>query len=186
MDVGEAQLHTLSSAALVAPKGEMAPHWYAVMTHSRHEKAVAAYFAKRQIQAFLPLYKTVRCRTNRCRVTLELPLFPNYLFVKIRHQERVRVLGIPGVIAFLGGAGGPAPLPDGEIEALRSGLHLRRFEPHPYLTIGDRVRVRSGPMMGLQGVLVRKKNDWRVVVTVEMIRQSVAVEVDATEIEPST
>jgi transcription antitermination factor NusG len=95
------------------------------------------------------------------------------------------VLEVPGVLAIVGGtAGKMAPLPEAEVEALRSGLHLRRAEPHALLTVGQRARIRSGALAGLEGIVVRKKNSLRVVLTMDMIMQSIAVEVDGEELEP--
>jgi transcription antitermination factor NusG len=119
------------------------------------------------------------------RVTLDLPLFPGYIFVRIHRMQRVRVLEVPGVLALVGGTGGePASLPEADIEALRSGLPLRRVEPHPLLKIGQRARIRSGAFEGMEGVVVRKKNSFRVVLTLDTIMQSFAVEVDGKELEP--
>src|SRR5580698_7981155 len=102
------------------------PKWFAVYTTSRHEKKVAQHLTQREIEFYLPLYKSKRKWSDGSRVTLDLPLFPGYLFVHIRRGERVRVLDIPGALAVVGGNGRePVPLPDEAIEALRSGLHLR-------------------------------------------------------------
>lgn len=159
--------------------------WFAVYTSSRHEKNVALHFAERQIESFLPLYATRRHWKNRCEMMVELPLFPNYLFVRIASRERVRVLEVPGVLSLVGCGRTPAALPDFEIEALRSGLGRRKIEPHPYLVVGERVRIKAGPMTGMEGVLVRKKNNFRVVIALDVILQSVAVEVDADDLEPA-
>jgi len=95
------------------------------------------------------------------------------------------VLEVPGVLAIVGGTGRePAPLPEVEINALRTGLHLRQVEPHPFLTVGERVRIRSGALAGMEGVVVRMKNALRVILTMDLILQSIAVEVDARELEP--
>ena len=118
-------------------------------------------------------------------MNLELPLFPNYVFVRIDSRERVRVLEVPGVLSLIGFGRNLAPLPDFEIEALRSGLGQLKIEPHAYLVIGERVRIKAGPMTGMEGVLVRKKSNFRVVLTLDAIMQSVAVEVAAGDLEPS-
>ena len=114
---------------------------------------------------------------------LELPLFPSYIFVHINCHERWRVLEAPGALALVGSRRGPSPIADVEIESLRNGFHLRNVEPHPYLVVGERARIATGPMAGMEGVLVRKKDNLRVVLTVEQIMQSISVEVDATELE---
>lgn len=161
------------------------PKWFAVYTASRHEKRVAQHLTQRQIEYFLPLYRSERKWADGSRVTLDLPLFPGYLFVHIKRMERARVLDVPGALAVVGGTGRePVPLPDAAIEALRTGLHLRRVEPHPLLTVGRRARIRSGAMAGLEGIVLRKKNSFRVVLTLEHIQRSIAVEVDGDDLEP--
>jgi transcription antitermination factor NusG len=160
------------------------PKWFAVYTSPRHEKRVAQYFNVREIEHYLPLYHPRHKWNSGSTVTLDLPLFPGYIFVRIDRSERVRVLEVPGVLTFVGGTGGkPAALPDAEIDALRSGLSLRRAEPHPLLTVGQRARIRSGALAGMEGVVVRQKGSLRVVLTVDLIMQSVAVEVNGTELE---
>lgn len=158
-------------------------NWFAAYTNSHHEKRVASHFAERQIESFLPLYATRHRWKNRCEMNLELPLFPNYVFVRIDPRERVRVLEVPGVLSLVGFGRTLAPLPDFEIEALRSGLGQRNIEPHPYLVIGERVRIKRGPMTGMEGVLVRKKSNFRVVLALDVIMRCVAVEVDADDLE---
>jgi transcription antitermination factor NusG len=156
--------------------------WFAVYTTPRHEKRIATYFTDREIDYYLPLYRSARRWKNRTVADVELPLFPSYIFVRIGRYERVRVLEVPGVLSIVGGRE-PAPLPEFEIESLRAGLHLRQSEPHPYLVIGERARIRTGALAGMEGVLIRKKNNLRVVLTLDMIMQSVAVEVDADDLE---
>jgi transcription antitermination factor NusG len=156
-----------------------------VYTTSRHEKRVAEHFSHREIEYYLPLYRSERKWKDGSRVTLELPLFPGYIFVHISRAERVRVLSVPGALAVVGGTGGQAaPLPDDAIDALRLGLQLRAAEPHPLLTVGQRARIRSGAFAGMEGVVVKKKNSFRVVLTLEQIMQSIAVEVAEGDLEP--
>jgi transcription antitermination factor NusG len=158
-------------------------NWFAVYTSSHHEKRVASYFDQREIQFFLPLYTARHAWKNRCEAKLELPLFPNYLFVRIDRYERVRVLEVPGVLSLVGFGRTPAPLADFEIEALRSGLGKGTIEPHPFLVIGERVRIKRGPMTGMEGVLLRKKNNFRVVLALDVIMKCIAVEVAAEDVE---
>jgi len=113
-------------------------------------------------------------------------LFPTYVFARIPWQARGSVLGVPGVLSIVGSAREPWPLPDLEIEALRLGLRMHRIEPHPYLNVGERVRIKAGVMTGVEGVLIRKKNEFRVVLSLDRIMQSVAVEVDADDVEPAS
>src|ERR1700674_1558439 len=163
---------------------ERPPHWYAVYTSPRHEKRVREHLGYRRVECFLPLFRSIHRWKNGCKAQVELPLFPGYLFVNIPRNERVRVLDVPGILSFVGPRAEPAQLPDVEIETLRSGLHLQRFEPYNNLIIGQKVRIKAGSLTGLAGVLVRSANGFRVVLTVELIQQSVAVELDAADVEP--
>ena len=157
--------------------------WFAVYTTPRHEKAVAKHFEFREIESFLPLYKEMHRWKNGCRVNVEQPLFPGYIFARIDYRGSTHVLSVPGVRSVVGAGREPLALPDFEIESLRSGLHLRNVEPHPYLVVGEKARITSGSLAGMVGVLARKKNGLRVVLTLELIMRSVAVEVDADELE---
>jgi transcription elongation factor/antiterminator RfaH len=171
----------LSTGYWPAPK---TPHWYAIYTSPRHEKRVHEHLAYRDVECFLPLYRTVHRWKNGCKPVVELPLFPGYLFVKIGRPERVRVLEVPGVLSFVGTRMEPARLSDFEIETLRSGLHLQKVEPYADLAVGQNVRIKAGPLVGLAGVLLRHNNGFRVVLTLDLIKQSVAVELDASDVEP--
>jgi transcription antitermination factor NusG len=152
----------------------------------RHEKRIAKVMADRQIECFLPLYQAERQWKKRPPVTLEVPLFPTYLFARIAPLERGRVLGVPGVLSIIGNGRQSVPVPDEEIDVLRAGLQLSSVEPHPYLAVGERVRVKHGPLTGYEGLLVRRKGSCRVVISVELIMQSISVEVDASELEPAS
>lgn len=160
----------------------LAPRWYAVFTIPRHEKRTASHLLQRHIESFLPLYKAKHRWKNRCTVIVELPLFPNYLFVRIDPQERLRVLRVPGVRSIVSCGPEPLPVPDQYISGLRDGLLKCEIEPHPGLEVGDRVSITTGPMAGMEGVLDRQKNTFRVVLKLEMIGRSVAVEVDLEDI----
>ena len=117
-------------------------------------------------------------------MNLELPLFPSYVFVRVPMRERVRVLEVPGVLSLVSSAGKPVALPEADIEALRSSLPFINCEPHPYLVIGERVRIKTGSLEGMEGILLRKKGMLRVVLSLDLIMKSVAVEVDADNVEP--
>lgn len=157
--------------------------WLAVYVSSRHEKAVHIHFQLCEIESFLPLYHSLRLWRNRCRRNLQLPLFPNYLFVHISPGKRVNVLRVPGVLSIVSRGTEPAPLPQSTIESLRAALSLRAVEPHPYLVLGHWVRIHSGPLAGLEGVSVKKKDNLRVVLNLDQIMQSAAVEIDGSEVE---
>jgi transcription antitermination factor NusG len=159
--------------------------WFVAATVPRHEKRVEQHFSRRCVEHYLPVYRSRRKWRNGLKVVLDLPLFPGYIFVRIKRTERVRVLEVPGVLAIVSGtAGEMAPLSKADIEALRSGLHLRQAEPHPLLMVGQRVRIRSGALAGMEGIVVRKMKSLRVVLTMDLIMQSVSVEVDGEELEP--
>jgi transcription antitermination factor NusG len=164
---------------------EKARRWYAAFTMSRHEKQIAWHLGQREIESFLPLYKTKHRWRNRCAVDLELPLFPNYVFVRIDPKERLRVLRVPSVVSIVSIGREPLPVPDHYISGLRNGLLTYGIEPHPGLDVGDRVRIITGAMADMVGVLDRQKSGFRVVLRLEMIGRSVAVEVDLADIEPA-
>jgi len=166
------------------PDVHFSPLWYVAYTSPRHEKRVEQHLSQRGVEHYLPIYRSPRKWRNGLRVILDLPLFPNYIFVRIKRTERIRVLEVPGVLAIVGStASEMTPLPEGEVDVLRSGLHMRQAEPHPLLTVGQRARIRSGPLAGMEGIVVRKKNSLRVVLTMDLIMQSVSVEVDGSELE---
>ena len=157
-------------------------HWYAAYTCAQHEKRVAAELGVRDVEHFLPLYASMRQWKDR-RVQLELPLFPGYVFVRLVLRDRLRVLQIPSVVRLVGFNGLPTALPDEEMEILRSGLCQNlRAEPHPFLTVGRRVRITSGPFAGLEGILKRRKSHLRVIVSLDLIQGSVVVDVDAADV----
>ncbi len=157
--------------------------WYAVRTLPRHEKRVRDRIAGRNVECYLPLFQRVHRWKNGCKAKVEMPLFPTYLFVAIEYAHRGRVLDVPGVQSFVGTGRQPLAVPDDEIEKLRSGLPLHNAQPHARLTAGQTVQITAGPLAGLSGVLVRQKEGLRVVLSVEMLMQAVAVEVDADDIE---
>jgi transcription termination/antitermination protein NusG len=165
------------------PVGYCEARWYAAYTSANHEKRVAEQLGVREVEHFLPTYSSVRRWKDR-RVTLQLPLFSGYVFVRMALRERLRVVQVPGVARLVGFDGTPAALPDEEIEALRAGFASGvRAEPHRFLTMGRKVRVMSGPLAGLTGILVKRKNRARLVVSVELIQRAMAVEVEEADLE---
>ena len=179
-------LATTSRSPLYLP--DLAPEydesrWYAAHTRANHEKRLAEQLAERSVEHFLPLFECVRRWKDR-RVTLQLPLFPGYILVRLPLREKMRVLQIPGVAKLVGFNGSPVPLPDAEIDALREKLNRQvRAQPHPYLQAGRRVRVRAGPLEGFEGILVRRKHKYRIVVSIALIMRSIAAEVDLADVE---
>jgi transcription antitermination factor NusG len=156
--------------------------WKAAYTRQHHEKSVAAHLAELGVECFLPLYTEEHQWTNNRKAILELPLFPNYLFIRVSPQSRIRVLRTPGVIDIVGRNSITDRITDEEIKVLRSGLPLRNPKPHPF-ALGENVRIASGPLSGMEGVVLRQKGPLRVVLTVPLIRQSVSVEIAAEELE---
>ena len=170
--------------AVALPASLTEPRWYAAYTCAKHEKRVAAELGAREVEHFLPVYRSVRRWKDR-RVQLELPLFPGYVFVRLALGGRMRVVQIPSVVRLVGFNGLPTALPDTEMEIMRAGLSQNlRAEPHPFLTVGRRVRITGGPFAGLEGILKRKKSNLRVVVSLELIQRSVAVDVDVADVLP--
>lgn len=173
--------HAPLAPAITGPERDR--NWYAVYTVPKHEKSVVKHLDLREIESFLPVYETVRFWKNRQRMKLTLPLFPAYLFVHINMRDRARVLQSPGVLQIVGNKG-CAYIPDSEVEFLRSGFCRQRIEPYQDLVVGERVRIKSGVMQGLQGTLVRRSDSMRFVLTVELINQHAAIQVDADDLEP--
>jgi transcription antitermination factor NusG len=154
-------------------------HWYAAYTRANHEKRVAAELGTRNVEHFLPLYGSVRRWKDR-RVKLEFPLFPGYVFVRLALCDGLRVVQIPSVVRLVGFGGQPTALPDDEMQRLRTGLlGVSQAEPCAYLQTGCLVRLKSGPLQGLEGILKKKKTGYRFVVSLKLIQRSIAVEVDA-------
>jgi transcription antitermination factor NusG len=177
-----------NSRATIEPVPEegFPPHWYAIHTRSRHEKSVDDLLRRKRIESFLPLYETVRQWENGAH-HVQLPLFPGYAFVHIALQDRLQVLKVPGVVRLVGFNGAPTPIADHEIEGLRKALVSGvKAAPHPYLTVGRRVRITAGPLAGYTGILVRRKGAVRVVISIDLIQRSVLVSVDSNWLEPAT
>jgi transcription antitermination factor NusG len=151
-------------------------HWYAAYVVARHEKAVAGQLVRRSVESFLPLYHTVHYWKKR-RAEVELPVFPSYLFVHIPAAERLRVLEVPGVVHIVSSRGVPVAVSKEEVESLRTALQLRRSEPYPYLAAGRRVRIQTGPLQGLEGVVLRQNSQTRIIVSVDFIQRSASIEV---------
>lgn len=159
------------------------PSWFALHACAQHEKRIAAELHRRCIENFLPLVRSVRQWKDR-RVYLDTPLFPGYLFVRIALQEKLQALQVPGVVRLVGFAGQPHALPDDEVAALRAGISAGlNLQRHPFLTVGCRVRLIRGPLTGFSGILLRKKNVCRVVLSLNLIAQSASVEVSVNDVE---
>jgi transcription antitermination factor NusG len=166
-----------------ADKGIGQPLWYALIVKPRHEKAAEKYLEMRCLEAFLPLYKSARTWSDRIR-TIEMPLFPGYVFCRFDYASRMTVLNAPSVMSIVGFGGNEIPVSEAEIlaikEILASGLPVR---PWPYIQAGERVRIHSGALQGTEGIVVREKSCVRIVISVELLQRSIAVEVDRSMIE---
>src|SRR5258708_16374411 len=158
--MGEALPKRASMNLDITEIAEARPRWYAAYIMPRHEKAVADQLLRREVESYLPLYRTLH-RWNGRRAEVELPLFPGYVFVKTPIKDRVRVLEQPGVIRLVGINGRATPLPDDEIEKLRTSLASCKAEPYPFLAVGRTVRIKSGPLAGFEGKILRRKGKMR-------------------------
>jgi transcription antitermination factor NusG len=159
--------------------------WWALYTRHQHEKVVAEMLSAKGFEVFLPLYESVRRWKDRSK-KLSLPLFPCYVFVRGRVNRRLQAVTTPGVHMVLSNGESVALIPDDEIQAIRMAVdEPGRVEPYPFLKCGERVRVMRGCLEGVEGVLIRKKNLYRLVLSLDMLAQSVAVEIDASDVQPA-
>jgi transcription antitermination factor NusG len=160
--------------------------WWALYTKYQHEKTVEDMLVSKGLEVFLPLYESERQWKDRKKV-ISLPLFPCYVFVRREVNRRLQVVSTPGVHMILSRAGQDALITNPEIDSIRRCVEgPLPVEPHPFLNCGERVRVTRGSLEGLEGILVRKKNSYRLIVSVDMLSQSVAVELPASDVEPAT
>jgi transcription antitermination factor NusG len=182
MDIIAAGLALQQTQCVPLPVEDEA-RWFAAYTCANHEKRVASLLQGRGVDYFLPLYSCTRRWKDRS-VSLNLPLFPGYIFVRLAAHARLRVLEVPGVAHLVGFNGRPYPIEESEIESLRKGVANRvRLVPHGYLTSGSRVRIARGPLEGVEGILIRRKNVHRVVLSLDLIARSVAMETDLSDVE---
>jgi transcription antitermination factor NusG len=157
--------------------------WYALYTRHQHEKMVDQILTNKGFNTFLPLYATTHNWKDRTKA-LSLPLFPCYVFLKGGIERRLHILTTPGVYGLVSSAGQPAAIPDIEIEAIRRVVESgTRVEAHPFLKCGNWVRVKCGPLTGIEGILVRKKNISRLVLSVEILGTAASIEVAAFQVE---
>lgn len=165
---------------MISSQGET---WFALYTRHQHEKTAARILSGKGIEVCLPLYNTVHRWKDRVK-TLSLPLFPNYVFVFASGERFGAVLRTPGVYDFVRQGGFPAPVPAEDINAIQRIIERGlSAEPHPFLKCGDRARVVSGPLEGLEGILTRKKNFYRLVLSVDALERSISVEVETADVE---
>jgi len=182
---GEARLMEQSQPGIDATGLYSQPRWYAVRTRSRHEKLVARQFQSQGIESFLPIVTQTRKWSDRNK-QVETPLFSGYAFLRMIHtsDERVRVLRTQGVVNFVGVQGTGTPIPDHQIEDIKTLMASRvPYEERPFLRVGQRVRVRGGALDGMQGILVAENGDRSLVISVEPIQRSLCVRVAGYEVE---
>ncbi len=157
--------------------------WYALYTRHQHEKTVARILSNNGFETFLPLYSVSHRWQDRTK-KLSLPLFPCYVFLRGGFSRRAEVVATPGVHMVVATAGRWAAIPQEEIDAVRQVIETStRVEPHPFLKCGEWVRVKAGSLVGIEGILVRKKNLFRLVLSVEILGSSAAVEVESSNVE---
>ncbi len=163
---------------------EQSFQWYAVTVKPQHERATAEQLQAKALEAYVPLYKARRRWSDRVK-TLEVPLFPRYVFCRFDAEQRAPVLKTPGVLSIVSFDGKPCPVSDQEIDAVRTMVASGRpVMAWPYVRAGQRVRIREGAMAGLEGILVREKSGYRIVVNVELLNRAVAVEIERELAEP--
>ena len=157
--------------------------WYAAYTRYQHEKVVAEILTSKGFETFLPLYNATHRWKDRFK-RLSLPLFPCYVFLRGPSRRRLEIVTTPGLHWLVGCAGRPSEIPAAEVEALRRAIEEGvKVEPYPFLNYGDLVRVKSGPLAGIEGILVRRKNRSRLVLSIELLQKSAMLEVDGFVVE---
>lgn len=177
-------MHLKMNAREGEEKARQSWPWYAVYTKHQHEKAAYDLLSGKGFEVFLPLYRAEHRWKDRTKV-VSLPVFPSYLFVRTDFERKLEVLQTPGVFWLVESGGRPCEVPNSEIEAVRKITQsATKAEPHPYLKCGDYVRVRKGALAGIAGVLVRVKNRYRVVVSLDLLHKAIAAEVDYSMVEP--
>jgi transcription antitermination factor NusG len=179
-----ALIERTSALIVVNPHLEQC-HWFALHTRSRHEKRVAIQLQEKGIEVFLPLTTEVRRWSDR-RKLVEIPLFSCYVFVRLGLTTRARALAVqvPGVLRFVGFHDGPAAIPRSEIEAIQKALSAQATcSPYAFLKTGQKVRIRGGSLDGIEGILVGRQGEHKLVISINLIQQSMAVVVEGYDIE---
>src|SRR5258707_7411263 len=162
---------------------DLSDYCYALCTRHQHEKNAARILEYKEFEVFLPLYKARHRWKDRIK-EVSVPLFPGFVFVREELKRWLAILTTPGVSSIVSCGDQPATIPFSEIEGIKRVVESTlRVDPHPFLKSGDWVRVKYGPIAGVEGILLRQKNVARLVLSVEMLGKSAAVEVDATDVE---
>jgi transcription antitermination factor NusG len=157
--------------------------WYALNVRSRFESLVSEHLHVKGYDVFYPTYKATHRWSDRNK-TFQYPLFPTYLFCSFEVEKRLPILIMPGVLAVAGAGRVPTAVEDAEIEAIRLIVQSgASYQPHPYLAVGERVRIVEGPLCGLTGLITQTKSNFRLVLSVDLLMRSVAVEIDESSVE---
>lgn len=158
--------------------------WFAVQTRSRYEHFAATHLRSKGYDLFFPVYRCRRRWSDRIK-EIELPLFPGYLFCRFDLMNRLPILVTPGVIQVIGNGKAPIPIEDAEIAALQAVVRSKLpRQPWPFLQLGQKVRITCGPLCGFEGILLNLKGNHRLVLSVSLLRRSVAVEIDSAWVSP--
>jgi len=165
------------------PEGR-AGHWYALYVRSRHEKAVESGLRGKGYAAFSPFYRTKRKRVDRI-AAVDVPLFPGYVFCHFDSNKRLPILTTPGIVGVVGPRNRPEPVDDHEIASIRTlALSGRPVQPWPFLRSGQRIRLEAGPLMGAEGIFLRVKNEYHLVVSITLLQRAVSVVVEKDVVAP--
>jgi transcription termination/antitermination protein NusG len=152
--------------------------WYSLYTRARFEQIIARLLVEKGYESFVPMCKTRRSQDNSIKIR-ELPLFPSYVFFKMVQPNVPLVITTPGVIRIVGTGKVPLPIEDNEIAALQIIMRsVANRHPWPFVQTGCTVQIESGPLCGLRGVVCRIRNTDRLIVSVTLLRRSVAVQID--------
>jgi transcription antitermination factor NusG len=181
---GISQSHAFSVPDRYCTENVLERIWFAAFTAPQSERSVVRYLDAYEIESFLPTFETTHVWKNRQKKKIIEPLFPSYVFVHVTRAERPRVFRTPGIVRLVGSSHGPAPILTSEIDVLRSDVFRNRLEPYRELVIGERVLIRSGPMQGVEGTLVRRKNGLRFILSIGLINQHAALEIAAEDVVP--
>lgn len=162
------------------------PQWYAIHTRAKHERKIAIQLSSKGITAFVPTLKERHRWSDRQKI-VEVPLFVCYVFVHVLRWQQVHheVLRTSGFLRWVGASGEPTAIPDPQIEAVRSTLtNGLSPSPYPFLKLGQKVRVRGGCLDGVEGILIENGSDARLIVSIDLIQQSVSISLHGYELEP--
>lgn len=157
--------------------------WFAMRVRTNYERTFSRALEFRGFSSFLPTYQKARAWSDRIK-QIHQPLFPGYVFCHLNAQERVPALSAPGAMSFVGIGTCPAPIPEGEIESLKTLINSFQVKPWPFLRLGQKVRIEKGPLSGVEGVIEAFRSGYRIVVSIELLQRSVAAELEGNWLTP--